>query len=621
MEQSTHPLSLTTLLLFLLHMRFTLAVPPGPPDPPNIPYIYMIKPAERHNDAAITAMYNDLKDADEKPPFDLLYRSNSAKFGTLFLVANLTEANLSEISKTHADIIDAVDDYEYMRSELYTAYADPEDELIVDDALNQRQERLMIARGPKDTVDKSDKYWYSPSQGKGSVVYFIDTGININHPEFRFAKEQDRIRRIWSGPGAPTTNLHRDIDHSLRFSHGSAVAGIVVGAMTGIAPQASMVMITALDRDGKCSEPLYLDALARLYDDIESKNKANRVIINLSMSAGYFISKNAAFDSIRAAFKEVWNGLIKLDNVLVTVALGTTERGESTQYSWPLSEVQSNPSLPNVIPVGAVDTTGSSIYQNATFLKVYAPGWAVKIASNIGYQLSSGTSFSTAIVSSILANYFSEDPSLTVQAAKTKLENLAYSKETDKPIWDFPKVVWMGHNKPSTECIKRRSEGGPLVAKRSCIEKVVDSAPSIIAPDPDEPLPTETGIGDDDPLGGSGDPDDDPDDTDPEDNDPDDSFNGPSSSRSALPDDEYEVTVTQSRTALLKVYPAVTSTVEGDTAYYSTVYVDENPKQTSDANAGESSGSSPTSPPKAQSSPTPKTPSSPPTLTKGARRR
>ncbi|KAF3913183.1 Oryzin [Arthrobotrys entomopaga] len=584
-------------------------------------------------------MYNELKNADAKAPFDMLHRYNSPKFGTFFLAANLTTAKKDEIAKAHSDIIDVVDEYDDLRSDLYTAYADSDDELIIDDALNQRQERLMIARGPKDTVDKTDKYWYTPSQGKGAVVYFIDTGININHPEFRFAKK-DRIKTIFSGPGAPPVNLqHRDIDHSLRFSHGSAVAGLVIGNVTGIASAANMVMVTALDRDGKCSEPLYLDALARLYDDIEATNKDKKVIINISMSAGYFTQNSPSLPGIRDALKEVWNELKGL-NVLFTVAMGTTERGESTDYSWPLKEYANTP---NMIPVGAVDTTGSSIYQNATFLKVYAPGWSVKIASNIGYQLSSGTSFATALTSGILANYFSEAPSLTVQDAKDRLEKYAYSKDTKKPEWDFPKVVWMGHNKPHAQCVVRRSERGPLIAKRSCIEAYVDQETKVPPPDPDEPLPTETGTADAGPRGGDSDPDDenlddddpqdaDPfdgviDDDDPQDGDPfDDDDIG--SSRSALPSDQYEATVTRSRTALLKVYPEITSTVEGDTAYYSTVYVDQDPQQTPDADADadpdpdrkESHGSSPTSPPKAQSSPTPKSPSSPPTLTKGVRR-
>ncbi|KAF3235571.1 hypothetical protein TWF192_000707 [Orbilia oligospora] len=231
-------------------------------------------------------------------------------------------------------------------------------------------------------------YFYHNSEGKGIT-------------EFTQAEVSDRIEVIFADPLPPDPNdpdrRKIDIDSSLRFSHGSSVAGVVIGQKTGIAARAKAVMIAALDKKALSSEALYLSALVKLYRHIVTKNKKNRVILNLSMNAGYFRENNDPIeDDIRDGLSIVFDALAQMPNLIITSASGVSEWSQRhVAWSWPNMRAGTPETAKNLVIVGGVDKHGNGIFQKPEpgFQQVYAPAYAVKIASNVGYQLTTGTSF------------------------------------------------------------------------------------------------------------------------------------------------------------------------------------------------------------------------------------
>ncbi|KAK6524874.1 hypothetical protein TWF281_011775 [Arthrobotrys megalospora] len=415
------------LILFLLRISFTIAA-----DDPK-PWILMIRKEFRKDTAKIDALWEAVQKSNTKDEkAEWAYKSTSEEFGTLFMTFHGTEASRDGITKAFAknnqDVISSWSDYTKHREALYTAYASKD--YTVDRNINQRQERLMMAQ--EQGQNKPERYYYHNSQGEGVTVYFIDTGINRKHPEFIDVEKGKRLEVIFAGPNPPVeTRQHIDVDSSLRFSHGSSVAGVVVGKVTGLAPKAHAVMIAALDRGGQSSE-------------------ISPVIVNLSLSAGYLVdTDDAVKKQVRETLEEVWGKLMGLKNVIVTAASGVSEWDEdNVAYSWPVIESKDGKKSPNLIVVGGVDPEGNGIFQRPPkdSQAVFAPAYAVKIASNIGYQLTTGTSFASAYAAGILANYLSRDPSLNAEGARDLLIKNSYARKSGGPP-----VIWAGITRDEAE--------------------------------------------------------------------------------------------------------------------------------------------------------------------------
>lgn len=84
---------------------------------------------------------------------------------------------------------------------------------------------------------KSHKYIYPENAGKNVEVYVIDTGINVQHPDF-----EGRAR--W---GANMVENSVDKDEN---GHGTHVAGVIGGSKYGISKNTSLVAVKVLDSNG-----------------------------------------------------------------------------------------------------------------------------------------------------------------------------------------------------------------------------------------------------------------------------------------------------------------------------------------------------------------------------------
>ncbi len=90
------------------------------------------------------------------------------------------------------------------------------------------------------------------TRGAGQVIAIIDTGVDLTHP--------DLVGNLWSKPGQPSVHghdfVHNDTDPSDHQFHGTHVAGTAAAVadnslgVAGVAPQAQIMAVRALDGDG-----------------------------------------------------------------------------------------------------------------------------------------------------------------------------------------------------------------------------------------------------------------------------------------------------------------------------------------------------------------------------------
>ena len=268
-------------------------------------------------------------------------------------------------------------------------------------------------------------------KGAGATVAIIDTGVDLDHPEFsgRIVAGYDFV----DGDTIPD-----DID-----GHGTHIAGTIAGrhddsfGISGVAPAANIMPIRVLGDDG---EGWNSDIVAGIRWAVN--NGAD--VINLSLGGDQY-SRSMA-EALRFATER---------GSVVVMAAGN-HGAQSPDY--PAAHAADNG-----IAVGAVDRNqnfadfsnkaGSNILDYVT-----APGVRIYSASpGGGYAIYSGTSMATPHVSGIAALLKSHDKSLTPETIETLLtttaENSSGSRRTSSNI-----DVLTGQANPKTITLDTISE-------------------------------------------------------------------------------------------------------------------------------------------------------------------
>lgn len=99
------------------------------------------------------------------------------------------------------------------------------------------------------TAINAEKAW-EVTKGKGAKIAVIDTGIDMNHPDFKESLKG-------------TINMHKHIkDVTDEYGHGTHVAGLITGKHTGIAPEAELYVAKVLDEKGKGTMANVLDGIS-----------------------------------------------------------------------------------------------------------------------------------------------------------------------------------------------------------------------------------------------------------------------------------------------------------------------------------------------------------------------
>lgn len=240
--------------------------------------------------------------------------------------------------------------------------------------------------------------------GSGVTVAIIDSGIDVDHPEFLGRIHPQSTDIVANSPGSlDDTN-----------GHGTHVAGIVGAAadssgVVGVSPDAQILAIRANARGADVSgdELLYFDEVVA--DAIHHAVDNDADLINLSLGK---------LDSISNEYRAALERAIAND-VLIVASAGNEPSGETTR---PASFAGSGLANGRILAVGAVDSdeqiasfSGQPGFTELNEAFLVAPGVDIRSTdAGGGLGTRSGTSFSTPHVTGAAAVLRSAFPSLTM---------------------------------------------------------------------------------------------------------------------------------------------------------------------------------------------------------------
>ena len=237
--------------------------------------------------------------------------------------------------------------------------------------------------------------------GEGVKVCIVDTGIDVEHPEFEnlnLAGFRDFQLEIHDNP--------RDIG---KESHGTLMSGLLAanGTFTGSAPGVSLSVAIALDSSGESTDG---SKVSRAINWCAISQEAD--IISLSLGSNPAKEMVPLSDTVEAVLQALNSG------VFVVAAAGNSAVGENN------SDVSTPASIEGVIAVGAHSRDGNA-WKNSAIggdldpisgenrrypnqkPEVSAPGvllWSsISTVNQAPYAYSTGTSDSTMIVTGALA--------------------------------------------------------------------------------------------------------------------------------------------------------------------------------------------------------------------------
>lgn len=240
--------------------------------------------------------------------------------------------------------------------------------------------------------------------GRGIVIAVIDSGIDASHPAFagRIAGGYDFV----NGDGDPDDD----------FRHGTHVAGIVAangGGLTGVAPEASLLVYKVLDENGRGTTSAILAALERAIDpnlDGDLSDRADVINLSLGGPGSPDDPSSRAVDNATAA------------GSVVVAAAGNTGLFHS---------VGSPAAARTAIAVGAHDgdnllaefsSRGPAAVSGAVKPEVLAPGVAIRSAApGGGTRVSSGTSMASPHVAGIAALLLEQHPDWSPQRVRSAI--------------------------------------------------------------------------------------------------------------------------------------------------------------------------------------------------------
>jgi subtilisin family serine protease len=228
------------------------------------------------------------------------------------------------------------------------------------------------------------------ANGENILVAVIDSGIDANHPDLAgsIAESFDTLPT----PVAP-------------HQHGTAIAGLVAahGKLMGSAPDAKILAIRTFDPKDAGADGTTFNILKGI--DWAAAHGAR--VINMSFAGP---SDPAIHRSLEAAHKK---------GIVLVAAAGNA--GAKSPPLYPAAD-------PNVIAVSATDADDKLFEQSnrGRHIALAAPGAQILVAiPDNSYEVSSGTSYSAAEVSGVVALMLQRKPGLTPDMVRNILRATA----------------------------------------------------------------------------------------------------------------------------------------------------------------------------------------------------
>ena len=257
--------------------------------------------------------------------------------------------------------------------------------------------------------------------GAGVTAAVLDTGCRFDHPDFWNERKQSRILAFHDFVYGKT-DCYDDA------GHGTHVAGILGGngalsrgRYMGVAPECNLVILKVLDYMGRGEIPAMLQALEWIR---ENQKKYHIRIVNISVGTRG-IAEGGEHSGLVRGVEKIWDA-----GIVVVAAAGNQGPDPGSIGSPGISR--------KIITVGASDDD-VPIQVNGKKIKDYsgcgptrycickpdlvAPGSGIVSCGPNGYQIKSGTSMSTPMVSGAVALLLSRYPQMDTRAVKIRLKN------------------------------------------------------------------------------------------------------------------------------------------------------------------------------------------------------
>jgi serine protease AprX len=296
-------------------------------------------------------------------------------------------------------------------------------------------------------VTGANSMWANGINGAGVTVAVLDTGIDANLSDLR--------GRVVDGVNL-STQWQQGSWNTDQYGHGTFVAGIIAGngassngQYTGVAPGANLVSIKVAGSTGITTESVVISGVAWAV-----AHQAADGIRVLNMSLGVQPSSPTALDPLDQAVEQAWQA-----GIVVVTSSGNAGPANGS--------ITSPGNDPLVITVGSMNDLGTNLVSNFTvpayssvgptlfdgWFKpdLVAPGGSIVSLAVPGSTVfnsnplarvgsanfvGSGTSFSAAIVSGLVALLLQANPSLTPDEVKAALLMSASPGPVGNPFVD-----------------------------------------------------------------------------------------------------------------------------------------------------------------------------------------
>ena len=248
---------------------------------------------------------------------------------------------------------------------------------------------------------KAPYVWDRNAFGEGTVVAVLDTGADIDHPDFDPGRFVDPYNTVDDSDDVTDTD-----------GHGTGMAGVIAASynnetgLTGIMPEASIMPIKIFDSTNRSTHAMVIKG------------------INYAVEHGADVISMSIGDKIESPAMNEACSQAAAKGVILVAATGNS--GDSSVY-YPAS-------YSSVVSVGSIESDGAhsdfSTYNK--YVDVAAPGRGIRMPSIVngasGYKTLTGTSGSVPQVAAMAAMVKAMDPSVKCNGFKEILSMTCIDK-------------------------------------------------------------------------------------------------------------------------------------------------------------------------------------------------